>query len=247
MDKIAPRVVRLRLAPLTGTVRPYRAGQFLFVSFNIPGVPRGAHPYSICCPPGNNHLEIMVKASDDRTLALYDKAANFYPSQPGQAGTQSPGSEQFANARPWTALVDYPYGNFTSQGIEPGPWVFLAAGIGIAPFLAMAGDRLRDDARILILWAAHNREELAGFDHLAAINARRPSVRLIPILGHDPLWTGRSGRLDDRALADLAGTELADPDTHYWICCPAPLQKALSRSLKVRGVTRKNIHREVFF
>jgi predicted ferric reductase len=209
---------------------PYRAGQFLFIRFDIPGLPRSEHSFTIANPPGSSILEIMVKGTTDWTLALYDRAEAF----PG------PGS-------PWQAWLDYPYGSFTTKGAAPGPWVFLAGGIGIAPFLAMAGDALRDDARILILWAAANRDELAGYEHLSAINARRASVRLIPVLAHDPLWTGRQGHLDRQALVDLAGQELADPESRYWICCPAPLRRSLVQALKSLGVPGKHIRYEVFY
>jgi ferredoxin-NADP reductase len=144
------------------------------------------------------------------------------------------------------AWLDYPYGSFTTDGADTGPWVFLAAGIGISPFLAMASDKLRDDARVLILWAARTRDDLAGFEELAALNARRPSIRMIPVLGHDPLWSGRHGRLDRQTLEELASRELADPEARYWICCPAPLRKALVKALKNLGVPGKHIRCEVF-
>jgi len=236
MEKTAPRVVRIRLAPVSGGVRPYLAGQFLFIRFDIPGLQRSEHPFTISNPPGDTCLEIMVKGSTDWALALYDRSAAFPLLAPRRGGA----------IQPWLAWVDYPYGSFTTEAAAEGPWVFLAAGIGITPFLAMAGDRLRDDARVLILWAAANRDELAGYEQLSAINARRPSVRLVPVLSHDPLWTGRQGHLDRQALEDLAGRELADPAASYWICCPAPLRRTLVKALKSLGVPGKRIRCEVF-
>ena len=255
MDRIAPRVVRIRLAPASGSLRPYLAGQFLFIRLDIPGLPRRTKPFTISNPPGDRYLEIMVKGSDDWTLSLYDLSEafpGFHGNHPvprsGKPGFPDGklGMERPAPGVSWQAWLDYPYGSFTTKGADDGPWVFLAAGIGITPFLALAGNRLRDDARILILWAAHNRDELAGFDRLAAINARRPSVRLIPVLGHDPLWSGRQGRLDRRALEELAARELADPEARYWICCPAPLRRSLVKTLKSLGVQGKRIRWEVF-
>jgi ferredoxin-NADP reductase len=232
MESLAPRVARIRLEPESGSVRLYYPGQFLFVRFTIPGLPGREKAFTISNPPGSRFLEVMVKGINDWTLALYDKAKVF----PGQIG-QAPGM-------PWTALVDYPHGNFTTENASPGPWVFLADGIGIVPFLAMAGSRLRDDARILILWSASNRDELAGFDELSAINARRSSIRLVPVLDHDPMWTGRRGLLDRQALEELAGSELADPETRYWICCPAPLRLSLHKALKSLGVSHKRIRHQ---
>ena len=230
MDRIAPRVVRIRFSPESGPLRPYRAGQFLFVRFDIPGLPQRTRPFTISNPPGDSFIEILIKGTDDWTLALYDRAEGF-----------------LGRGSPWLAWLDYPYGVFTTEGAGAGPWVFLAAGIGIVPFLAMAGDRLRDDARILIVWAAHNRDELAGFEQLSAINTRRPSIRMVPVLAHDPLWTGRQGKLDRQALEELAGRELADPEARYWICCPVPLRRSLVKALKSLGVPGKHIRCEVFF
>ncbi|OHD82925.1 MAG: hypothetical protein A3J97_01820 [Spirochaetes bacterium RIFOXYC1_FULL_54_7] len=227
MDRIAPRITRIRLAPESGKVRPYLAGQFTFIRFDIPGLPSKDHPFTISNPPGGSFIEIMVKGTDVWTLDLYDQAENF----PGVGEA-------------WKAWVDYPYGDFSTERAGAGPWVFLADGIGITPFLAMAGGRLSDDARILILWAAYNRDELAGFEELSAINARRPSIRMVPVLGHDPIWTGRRGQLDRQALEDLAGRELADPETRYWISCPASLRRDLVKILKNLGVSRRRIRYE---
>jgi predicted ferric reductase len=243
MDSLAPRVLKIRLVPESGLVRPYRPGQFLFARFDIPGLPYREHSFTITNPPGSNHIEVLVKGTDDWTLALYDRAVVFPEAQGKHRASrdnQSGANGQLAVAD-WHASLDYPYGSFTTDGAGTGPWVFLATGIGIAPFLAMAGASLRDDARVLILWAAENRDELAGFEQLAAMNARRPSIRIIPILGHDPMWTGRRGCLDRQALEDLAGRELSDPDARYWISCPAPVRAALVRILKNLGIPRKRI------
>lgn len=257
MDRIAPRVVRVRLAPVTGSLRPFLAGQFLFIRFEIPDLPRRTQSFSISNPPGDYFIEILVKGTTDWTLALYDLAEAF----PGPRGSQTdlrgkpagsldnqlkpqgsqPVLREWTAPQAWLAWVDYPYGGFTCEGAGTGSWVFLAAGLGIAPFLAMAGDRHRDDARILILWSAYNRDELAGFDQLSSINARRSSIRMVPILDHDPMWTGRRGQLDRQALEDLAGRELADPQSRYWISCPAPLRQSLVKALKNLGVSRKRI------
>ena len=239
MDRMAPRVVRIRLVPESSVVRPYRAGQFLFIRFDIPGLQHKEHPFTIANPPGGSFIEILVKGTDVWTLALYDQAENFPKTQSSQHGSEQPGA-----GKTWLAVLDYPYGSFTTKDADGGPWVFLAEGIGITPFLAMAGGRLRDDARILILWAAYNRDELAGIEELSAINARRPSIRLVPALGHDPMWTGRRGQLDRQSLLDLAGREIADPRTCYWICCPTPLRIVLVKALKSLGIHRKHIRYE---
>jgi ferredoxin-NADP reductase len=243
MDNLAPRVLRIRFEPASGLVRPYRPGEFLFVRFDIPGLPHRDRPFTISNPPGSSCLEILVKGTDDWTLALYDRAEAFPEFQGNHRGIRGIrlGEKGQSTGAAWLAVLDYPYGNFTTEGAGTGPWVFLASGMGIAPFLAMAGGRLREDAQVLILWAADNRDELAGFEQLAAINARRPSIRIIPILGHDPMWTGRRGCLDRQALEDLAGRELADPQTRYWISCPAPVRAALVRILDNIGIPRKRI------
>jgi ferredoxin-NADP reductase len=59
--------------------------------------------------------------------------------------------------------------------------VFIAGGIGIAPFLAMAADVARAGAkrRLLILWAAGTREDLAGLDELIALAKANPAIRTI--------------------------------------------------------------------
>jgi ferredoxin-NADP reductase len=266
MEAVAPRVVRLE-ASAQGEAAWKRfatavPGQFVFLRLRAPGLaqdpPSGFRPLSIAgIDKGERRLSFLVKGSGAWSLSLVDALPGFPKelkrSSAGRVAKDPGGGRDACGARPWSVDLDGPYGRFTlrdatPRGCEAGPLVFIAGGIGIAPFLAMAEEVARADAkrRLLILWSAGTREDLAGLDGLIGLAKASPAIRTVPILAHDPLWEGRKGHIDEAALSDLAGAELTDPAASFWLCAPAGLRARLLKSLKAAGVPRRRIRVENF-
>jgi ferredoxin-NADP reductase len=255
MEAVAPRVVRLdaRACDEAAWKRFAKAvpGQFVFLSLRAPGLRPSARTLSIAgIEREDQRLSFLVKGTGSWSLALYDALPRF-PAHAKLAGAKRGSTE--ASDRAWFVDLAGPYGRFTlrastPRGCEGGPLVFIAGGIGIAPFLAMATELARDvkKRRLLILWAAGTREDLAGLDGLIALAKANPAIRTVPILSHDPMWEGRKGHIDEAALAELAGAELADPAASFWICAPKALRISLLKAFKARGVSRRRIRIESF-
>lgn len=250
MTQLSPLVTRLEAVPKgrrdAAAFAARKAGQFAFVRLRPPapgaaGLTREFHPFTISSPPSaDGSLAFSVKAAGDWTMALYDAIGAF------------PGSDAAAE-RAWGLEIDGPYGRFcledrTPRGCEAGPLVFIAGGIGITPFLSMAGALGKDSGRrVLILWGARTRDDLAGLDELIPLSGRGGSgVRTVPILSNDPLWEGRKGFVDRAAIAELAAEELADPRSSYWICGPEPMRILVVKALRALGVPRRRIRYENF-
>ncbi|TFG85115.1 MAG: hypothetical protein E4H20_01255 [Spirochaetales bacterium] len=243
MDTLAPLIVRLRLQSLPGygaCTFPYRAGQFAFVRVGAPGLSRRYRSLTmVSSPESGDAVSFMVGASDDWSLGLVDAAEIF------------PGSDA---RNPWAADIIGPCGRFTLEdrmpaGCESGPLVFLAEGLGVAPFLSMALTLAArgEHRRVLILWAARTRQELACLDDLIALTQANPSISTIPILSHDPLWNGRRGTLDRATLTELVGPELADSRSTFWIGAAGALTASVRRALGELGIPRRRIRYQPSF
>ena len=133
-----------------------------------------------------------------------------------------------------TLRLEGPFGDFlTAAG--GGPQLWLAGGIGIAPFLAVLRSRPPGQPTHLIHLFRHADD--AGFsDEIQALAARTPNLSFVPVASGDsppdlsPLLA---------AVPGLAGREA-------WLCGPPGLNAAASRALRRAGVPAEAIHFESF-
>ncbi len=236
----ASRVFKLRLAGDGAVVPDFAPGQYVFLSF--PGRPTlsSPRPFTVASPPSEGRwLEFWAKDSGD-----WSGAAKLLA-----AGTAEPSA-------PVRARVVGPFGRFSYlRAPGTGRFVFLAGGMGAAPFISMI--RFMADAdrerRVLLLWGARTREDLFALPDLEDAASRIPRFRFLPVLSHDPLWTGERGRLDgeklERIVSAYFGSEPADFEWNsasYWLCGPPPFRRDLKTELRLRGVHRAAIHEERF-
>ncbi len=117
------------------------------------------------------------------------------------------------NARIGDVLTLGPaYGEMTLPETPEGAWLFLAAGSGITPMIAMIRDQAAQGMPIsiaLAYWARH-RDELCFVDELRELAERFPSFRVDFVLTRDHEADAfRHGRIDTASLSTLA------PDLHH--------------------------------
>jgi ferredoxin-NADP reductase len=143
-----------------------------------------------------------------------------------------------------------PAGEFTLDGADTRPAVFLAGGIGITPFVSMsrhaAHDRL---TRELWLFYSNRRPEDAAFlEELAALPRRNPRYRFVGTMAEmaksSRPWSGETGFLDramlERHLKDLAASV-------YYVAGPPGLVEAMRKMLADAGVEDEAIRTDEFF
>ena len=115
---INDRVVAIEMAP-RGRAMRFSPGQFVFVQFFQRGISTEAHPFSVSSTPEDGRLRIVVKALGDYTSRL-------------------PALRRGAVAR-----IEGPFGKFSHHNCPNRKQVWIAGGIGITPFLSMAGTLAR--------------------------------------------------------------------------------------------------------
>ncbi len=170
--------------------RGFRAGQHLNVSAEIDGS-RVTRSYSLSdAPRADGRISITVKAIPGGRLSQH----LCHVAKPGDVLTLCPA-----------------FGEMTLPERAEGAWLFLAAGSGITPMMAMIRAQAAQGMPMpiaLVYWA-RTRSELCFVEELRALAARQPNFRVDVVLTRDADATDcRHGRIDASLLSAFA------PDLH---------------------------------
>lgn len=143
--------------------------------------------------------------------------------------------------------VQGPFGRFLAPAGD-GPLLFIAGGIGIAPFRCMVREILASGSSRPLILVHSNRErsEIVFETEFRGLAAQHPSFRYVSTLtGEAPDgWDGERGRVDARMLASLA-PDLSGADV--LLCASNPFMDAMKPLLVELGVSPKRIHVERFY
>lgn len=116
----------------------HRAGQFAFLKFDIPSM-REAHPFSISSGEDDENLQFCIKAVGDFTKSVAKEVV---------VGS--------------IARIEGPYGRFL--GTNKGAQTWIAAGIGITPFLSLAktmkSEGSGSNPQVSLTYISRNEEDL---------------------------------------------------------------------------------------
>jgi len=204
-------VVDIRLVP-AGKALEHQAGQFAFFSFDAHS-PREWHPFTIASPPGARELRIAVKASGDFTSDLVANVA--------------PGDE---------VRVDGPFGLFTQGDSRSDEQIWIAGGIGITPFLALAPRLASDGKKAKLVWSVRTVDDAPFDEELTQLAQESDCLEY-------ELW-----RSNERGYLtiDAAGGSDAFHGKDVFICGPTALRDGLEAQLKTTGVSSRRFHSEEF-
>lgn len=146
-----------------------------------------------------------------------------------------------------TVYLDGPYGVFsTDRYPQAAGFVFVAAGVGIAPIMSMLRTLAdRGDQRPLLLIDANRGLGAMSFrDELEALRGRL-DLRIVPVLEDPPPgWLGERGRIDSALLRRVLPATLKAHE--YFVCGPRVVSEIVQRELHSRGVGLGHVHFELF-
>ena len=192
----------------------HRAGQFAFFRFQVPGLTE-PHPFTISSGPNDaGSLQITVAPLGDMTHVL-------------------PNALSVGDA----LHAEGPYGRFQRKASDQ-PDIWIAAGIGITPFLAWADAMKPQDGPATLIYCVRS-EDTAP--HLAALRERAAAL---PNLDLQPHVSQQNGRLTVEDVIKAAPGALAQ--TQVYFCGPIPMRRALGKDLTERGLPQRNFHYEEF-
>jgi predicted ferric reductase len=218
------QVWTLALEPPPGQTLRFAPGQFAWLSLRASPFAMKEHPFSIASSaergPG---IELSIKALGDFSAGIKDTSVGE------------------------TAWIDAPYGTF---GIDRHPdatgFVFIAGGIGIAPFMSMLrtlADR-RDRRPLWLFYGNRVWERVAFREELEQLSQTLDLHVVHVLLEPPPDWTGGQGYITTDLLARHLPTQR--DGFEYLLCGPTPMTVSAERSLGALSVPVSRVHSEIF-
>jgi ferredoxin-NADP reductase len=140
-------------------------------------------------------------------------------------------------------------GSFSLHNNTARPAVFLAGGIGIAPFLSMVSYATEEKLRhpIVLFYANRYLQDAAFIDALWKLERENPRFRFIPTLtragDNTAGWKGKTGRISSDMLLAQVG---AVRGPIYYIAGPPMMVVATRQTLAEVGVDEDDIRTEEF-
>jgi len=120
----------------------------------------------------------------------------------------------------------------------PKDQIWIAGGIGIAPFLGMARDLASGpDYKITLYYCAKTEDEMMFFGELMDIAARNSNFKVIGFCQN------KEGFLTASAIKATSGDFL---NKDILLCGPPAMMSDLRKQLVSAGLANKNIHSEEF-
>lgn len=144
------------------------------------------------------------------------------------------------------AYIDGPHGSFSTD-LNPAPgYVFIAGGIGIAPFMSMLrtlADR-GDQRPLLLIYGEKRWDDLAFREELEELEARL-RLEVVYTLDEAPVgWEGETGYIDGALLDRHLPKE--GFERMIFVCGPNPMIAAVELALAHLGVQRRLVQTEAF-
>ena len=145
-----------------------------------------------------------------------------------------------------------PTGSFTPDLSRPGQHVLIAAGSGITPMLSIAASVLQahPDSTVTLLYGNRRTDTVMFADEVADLKDAYPArMQLVHVLSREVQEVNLlDGRLDAAKLRRLlpVTSDVAAVD-HWWVCGPLGLVSDALGVLDEFGVSREQIHRELFY
>ncbi|MGE5322598.1 MAG: ferredoxin--NADP reductase [Actinomycetota bacterium] len=144
--------------------------------------------------------------------------------------------------------LDGPFGSFTLHPNRSKPAVFLAGGIGIAPFSSMIRHAIQNSKTHLYLFYSNHSPDTAAFlQSLQELEKKSLNFRFIPTMTAAGkscnLWSGETGFINREMLSKYL------PSLQGAICYVAgspPFVDAMLKMLKVAGVSEEEVRCEEF-
>lgn len=207
----------------------FQAGQYVDVTLiNPPEIDAegSIRSFSLASSPADGHLRIVTRTRD----TAFKRVLQNLPLHT-------------------EVELEGPFGSFTLHKDSSKSAVFLAGGIGIAPFSSMMLDAEKEGLqRQVYLFYANQRPESAAFlESFQELEKKEPKFRFIPTMtgigGTYPSWSGETGFIGPEMLSRYL-PKLQGP-TYYLAGSPRHVE-AMRKMLEFSGVEAGDVRSEDF-
>jgi ferredoxin-NADP reductase len=142
--------------------------------------------------------------------------------------------------------VDGPHGSFTLERHPGMGYVFVAAGVGVTPFLSMLSTLADQGDRrpITLILGNRHEDQVVGIRQLARLQGRL-NLRVVHVISRpSQQWMGERGRIDSGLLDRQLPVERRS--LQYFICAQEPMVRSVDEALRSLDIPGDNIHSEQF-
>jgi ferredoxin-NADP reductase len=191
----------------------HRPGQHVDVRLTAEDGYQAQRSYSIASAPEDERLVLTVERLDDGEVSPY------------LAGELRPGD---------TIELRGPVGGyFVWEPRLGGPVLLVAGGSGVVPLMAMLRHRAASgaDTPMRLLYSSRSLEDVIYRAELDRLAAEHQGIEVIHTLTRSQPagWTGRTGRIDEALLAELAWPAAERP--LVYVCGPTRLVESVAAGL----------------
>jgi predicted ferric reductase len=210
--------------PLGQPLKPWKPGQFVWLTFDGSPYALDEHPFTISSPPEDGpNVTLSIKP-------LGDFSNEVVKASPGDIG-----------------YLEGPFGVFTTEGeTDAAGFVMVAGGIGITPMLAnLRAMRERGDDSEIVLFYANPDLEGAAFREELAEMEKSLNFKLVHVLENPPPDADvEEGFVTREILEKHLPTDL--DGYRFLLCGPQPMTDAVQAALEEMGVPAHAIDIELF-
>ncbi len=151
---------------------------------------------------------------------------------------------------PGTAIgIDAPFGRLTLPDDSTVPLVFLAGGVGIAPFrsLILYAAEAHTDHRICLLYSGQTPEETPFLRELVDVSQRDKRISVIPTMTRldqsQTTWTGLTGRINPDMIKSRCENWV---DAIYYVVGPPSMATAMQKMLTDMDIPASRVKMELY-
>lgn len=194
----------------------FTPGQATEVAINLPEWENQKRPFTFTSVNEDKVLEFVIKGYDPKDHSDHDGMTH-------KLHTLKPGNE---------LLIDDPWGTIEYKGTG----VFVAAGAGITPFIAIFKD-LASRGELSgnkLIYANKTLYDIILFNQL---HTWFPEDDLLLTLSREERPGYKNGRVDKNLLKEY----VADFNTHWYLCGPPPFVKGLREVLESEGASADDV------
>jgi predicted ferric reductase len=192
----------------------YMSGQFIFIRFYNRHLSKESHPFSVASKSSNYVLKVIIKKLGDFTEKLEHLKEGDKVS------------------------IEGPYGRFHFKNYSGKNQIWIAAGIGIVPFLGMVEDLQKgEDTKVDLYYTTKEDSDFVAYEMLSEASRKSDNFRFIP-------WnSSKKGRITVKDIRKISGSF---ENKEFFLCGPESFKESLIHNIIKGGAKKDNIHEEAF-